>query len=282
MSSSSVKTLSLVRTVTFATTLLFSLIVLALSGDFVSLIPASQYNTFAALALFTALITLLTVTPMLVIDLYRQGSFFSYIVVEIAWLSFLCVFWLACASDAASVVGLITAANSKANGSVCGVLTGTCGEMKAIMAFSFLLWILLMAYSITLLALAIRAHQRGNSAWRTSVRDGVFFYPSKMATTGGAAQVYGAPAAYPLTQPQPQQFTTYSHANPQVPPSVPYAVPQVPSSISYAAPQLPSPNSYAAPQLPSSISYATPQLPSPNSYAAPQLPSSISYATPQV
>jgi hypothetical protein len=92
MSSSSVKVLSLVRMVTFGTTMLFSFIVLALSADYVSLVPVSTYNHFAALALFTALTTLLTVTPMLVIDMFRQGSFLSYIVVEIAWLcKFLCL-----------------------------------------------------------------------------------------------------------------------------------------------------------------------------------------------
>jgi hypothetical protein len=85
MSSSSVKVLSLVRMVTFGetsysalhfltgfcseafstgTTMLFSFIVLALSADYVSLVPVSTYNHFAALALFTALTTLLTVTPM--------------------------------------------------------------------------------------------------------------------------------------------------------------------------------------------------------------------------
>jgi len=238
-----VKILSLVRMITFATTLLFALIVLALSADYVSLVPVSTFNRFAALGLFTALITLLTVTPMLVVDMLRQGSFFSLIVVEIGWLSFLWVFWLACGSDAASIDSLLISgdANESSCSGFTGVLAETCGEIKAIMAFSFLSWILLLAYSITLLVLAIRAHQRGNPAWTTSVRDGVLFYPSKTAT-GGAAQVYAAPAAYPLSQPQPQgphQFTTYSHAYPQVPSSAtPIAVQPLPSSISYATPHL--------------------------------------------
>jgi hypothetical protein len=104
------------------------------------------------------------------------------------------------------------------------------------MAFSFLSWILLMAYTIVLLVLAIRAHQRGNSAWTTSVRDGVLFYPSKMAT-GGAAQVYATPVTIPLSPSRPHY--TFSHANPQIPSSAtPYAVPQLPSTISYATPQV--------------------------------------------
>ncbi|KAF8485100.1 hypothetical protein DFH94DRAFT_679586 [Russula ochroleuca] len=227
MSSSSVKVLSLVRMVTFGTTMLFSFIVLALSADYVSLVPVSTYNHFAALALFTALTTLLTVTPMLVIDMFRQGSFLSYIVVEIAWLSILWVFWLSCGSDAASFDSLLISA-SPAESSCAGfsgVLAETCGEIKAIMAFSFLSWILLMAYTIVLLVLAIRAHQRGNSAWTTSM------------ATGGAAQVYATPVTIPLSPSRPHY--TFSHANPQIPSSAtPYAVPQLPSTISYATPQV--------------------------------------------
>jgi len=238
MSSGYVKVLSLVRMVTFATVMLFSLIVLALSADYISLLPVSTYSRFAALAIFTALTTLSTVTPMLVIDMLRQGSFLSYIVVEIAWLSILWVFWLSTGSDAASVDSLYISIDPKE--SSCTGYTGfaaqMCHEIKAIMAFSFLSWILLMAYTITLLVLAIRAHQRGNSAWTTSVRDGVLFYPSKTAM-GGAAQVQAVPVTIPLSPPQPQY--TFSHANPQVPSSAtPFAVPQLPSTISYATPQV--------------------------------------------
>jgi len=68
-----------------------------------------------------------------------------------------------------------------------------------------------MTYTVVLLVLAIRAQERGNSAWTTGVRDGGLFYPNR-TTTGGAPQVQTAlatvPQAYSLPQPQlasPQQ-----------------------------------------------------------------------------
>ena len=81
-----------------------------------------------------------------------------------------------------------------------------------------------MTYTVVLVVLAIRAQERGNSAWTTGVRDGVLFY-SIRKTTGDAAQVQTAlatvPQAYSL--PPPQQ------ALPQQPPPV-QGYPAYPSS----------------------------------------------------
>lgn len=56
-----------------------------------------------------------------------------------------------------------------------------------------------MSYTVTLLVLAIRAQERGNSAWTAGVRDGVLFY-SIRKTSVGAAQVQVAPATIPPEQ----------------------------------------------------------------------------------
>jgi len=207
---SSVNALSIVRVVTFATTILFALIVMCISASLISLTEPFFYYKFSALSLATSLLTMFTVIPMFVIDKHRQGSIFSYIVVEISWLSFLWVLWLSSGSYAAWTDGQIIdlfpneASCNFGLFSVQGAVQG-CQEVKAIMAFSFLSWIILMGYTVTLLVLAIRAQERGNSAWTTGVRDGVLFYSSRK-TTGGAAQVYAAPASIPLSyQPPPQQ-----------------------------------------------------------------------------
>jgi hypothetical protein len=223
MSSSSVKTLSIVRAVIFATTISFAVIVMSISASLISLTEPLFYYKFSALSLSTALLTIFTVIPMLVIDKLRQGSIFSYIIVEISWFSLLWVLWLSSGSYAAWTDGQIIDAYPGEsscdfrNFSVPGAVQG-CQEIKAITAFSFLLWIMLMGYSVTLLALAIRAQERGKSAWTTGVRDGVLFYSSGK-TTGGAAQVQTAPASIPLSyQPPPQQ--------------------SMPSSISYTTAQV--------------------------------------------
>jgi hypothetical protein len=91
------------------TTILFSIIVIALSADLIVLTePLATYPPFSAFALATGLLTVITIVPMyggtfdrvpritkwclfsthrFIIDMVRKGAFFSYIVVEIAWLS---------------------------------------------------------------------------------------------------------------------------------------------------------------------------------------------------
>ena len=104
------------RSETFSTvtTVVLSLIVMALSANIIALTEPVFYYKFSALGLATGLMTILTVIPMydranavvgcitempsppfalrFLIDMDRQGSFFSYIVLEISWLcKFLCL-----------------------------------------------------------------------------------------------------------------------------------------------------------------------------------------------
>jgi len=209
MSSSSSKYLSTARVVTFSTTIFFSLIVMSLSANLISLTMPAFYFNFSALALATALLSLLTVAIMLVVDRLRQGSIFSYIVVEIVWLSILWVLWLITGSYAAWTDGQLIAALPSESSCDFGLFADSndaqiCHEIKAIMAFSFHAWILLMSYTVMLMVLAIRAKGRGNSAWTTGVRDGVLFC-SIRKTMEGAAQVQAAQATMPYPLPPPQQ-----------------------------------------------------------------------------
>ncbi|KAI0002932.1 hypothetical protein BJV74DRAFT_814276 [Russula compacta] len=212
--------LSTIRLVTFVTAIIFAVIVICLSADLISLTEPAYYFKFSAFALSTGLLTVLTITPMLVIDLFRQGSFFSYVVVEIAWLSVLWVFWLSSGSYAAwrdSQIALFFPEESSCNYGVLtpSVVTQGCQEIKGIMAFSFLSWLLLMTYTVILLTLAIRAHGRGNPAWTTGVGDGPILSPAQKVIAT-PTQVPFAPATIPQS---------YSLA-PQ---------PALPSSVSYAS-----------------------------------------------
>ncbi|KAH8999436.1 hypothetical protein EDB92DRAFT_1834129 [Lactarius akahatsu] len=191
------------RLIAFATVSLFSLIVLALSADLIALTEPFFYYKFAALALATSIMTLFSVIPMFVVDIYRQGSVFSYIIVEIGWLSFLWVLWLSSGSYAAWTDDQLSIF-----GSSCGDLnffgdntfSRGCGEIKAIAAFSFLTWIILMGYTGVLLFLAIRAQERGHRVWKMSVReDTVLFEEAKSA--GTPAQVPAIPASLPQSYP---------------------------------------------------------------------------------
>jgi hypothetical protein len=206
--------LSTARLVTFVTSLFFSVIVICLSADLISA-TSPLYFQFSGLALATGLLTVLTVTPMFVVDMFRQGSFFSWVLVEISWLGFLWVLWLSSGSYAAWTNDQLLLDQSSCNfgflgiGDVDGLETASrsCHEIKAIMAFSFLVWLMVLGYTATLLILAIRAHERGHSAWKTSVRDGVLLYPAAK-TMGHAAQAPTAlatiPQSYPPQMPQMQ------------------------------------------------------------------------------
>jgi len=207
--SSSSNYLATVRVVTFATTIAFSVIVMCLSADLISLTEPVTYFPFAALALSTSLFTILTVIPMYVIDMFRQGSLFSYIVVEIGWLSVLWVLWLSSGSYAAwtdNQLSILDPSESSCSFGLFGDpgIYQACHEIKAIMAFSFLLWILLMAYTVLLLVLSMRAHQQGRPAWTAGVRDGVLLYSSDK-TVGSPSQVAATPPTIHQSYPPPPQ-----------------------------------------------------------------------------
>ncbi|KAI0248973.1 hypothetical protein BJV78DRAFT_1231255 [Lactifluus subvellereus] len=160
--------LSTARLVTFVTTILFSIIVMALSAALIVQTEPNFYWKFSALALGTGLLTVITIVPIFIIDMLRKGTFFSYIAVEIVWLKVLWVLWLSSASYAAWTDAQITSVapeESTCNFSIFGEcippymafniqselllpdvdgasLRLGCGEIKAIKAFSFLSWIL--------------------------------------------------------------------------------------------------------------------------------------------
>ncbi|KAF8271723.1 hypothetical protein EI94DRAFT_1796839 [Lactarius quietus] len=206
------------RVVTFATVSLFAAIVLSLSADLISLTEPLFYYKFSAFALATSAITLLTVVPMyalapirLLLDDVtlipsRAGAIFSYIVVEIVWLSVLWVLWLSSGSYAAWTDNQIEAfypAESSCNYHLIldnNIVNQGCSEIKSITAFSFLTWIILMVYTAILLFLGIRAQGRGNNVWTVSVREEAIFYPE--AKSGGTpAQMQTMPTTVPQAYP---------------------------------------------------------------------------------
>jgi hypothetical protein len=163
------------RLVLLGIVVLFSVIVLALAAALLHTTESQGfYFIFDALALAVSLLTLLTVTPFLVFDHIRTGFVTSKIVVELTVLGVLSILWLGTAADTASY-------NSFAVG--CGS-DSSCGEIQAIEAFSFLNWILLMGYCVTLLVFSIMHSRRGHSGvWHSSVKETKF--SSRSAAPGG-------------------------------------------------------------------------------------------------
>jgi len=184
----------------------------------------NYYSTVVALA--TSLLTVLSVALMLIIDKLRQGSIFSYTSVEIVWLTILWILWLTSGSYAAwTENGFLREYPEEATCDYYGyygaIDSRYCHETKAVIGLSFILWILLMAYTFTLLVLTLRAKGRGHPAWMTSVRDGVLLHPAEN-TTESAIQVPVAqthiisapdvPATQMTTIPQPYSQAPPTHA----------------------------------------------------------------------
>jgi len=245
-----------IRRVTFLTTLVFSLIVFSLSAALISLTEPTLYFAFSALALATSLLTLLTIGPMFIVDLYRKGSYFSYVVVEVSCLSLLWILWLSSAASTAQKDQEISNIFPDESGCTWSSysyysyyygfpdINTACHEIKPIMAFSFLAWILLMFYTVTLLVLALRAQSRGHNVWQSAVRDGTLFNPSEKVVGGAPQAVAPQPAVYQSYPALAQQY---------IPPPAQQYIPQL------AQHHIPGGGPPPAQQsLPASFSYAYP------------------------
>lgn len=177
----------LARVVSFATLLFFSVVVLGLSAFYISKTSGTEAGfsfsspSWANLALATSILTLVALTPMLVVDFIRRGAITSKILVEIIVLSILAVLWLASGADAAAFTNG-TIPDCSDIGIVIGfdvvkdnTLTSLCRSYQAVEAFAWINWLILMGYVITLLVFTIIAGTRGKSAWMNTVRETDFF-----------------------------------------------------------------------------------------------------------
>ncbi|KAL0953575.1 hypothetical protein HGRIS_004791 [Hohenbuehelia grisea] len=196
--------LPLMRLVSFGVIILFSIITLGLSAHITSL--SSQvgfYFTFAAMNIATVILTLAFLITFLVVDHLRKGAFTSMIVTELSALGLLWILWLTTAALAAEE-------NAFRFATGCTARSGTvCGEFGAIVAFSFLNWIIVFAYIGVLLVFSIIQATRGNPIWFQSVNTADFNAPSQnqgIAPQMGVVhpQATGA-SSYPPQSP-PQQY----------------------------------------------------------------------------
>ncbi|KAJ7283385.1 hypothetical protein C8J57DRAFT_733986 [Mycena rebaudengoi] len=176
----------LVRLVVMCIALGFSAIVLGLAAGLTATTEKflSGYFEFAALAIATAIITLVTVSVMVGLEFMRLGGFTSMVAVEIGWLSILWVLWLATGAESARA-GMFTFIVGCDYGN--DVVNGACRETSAIQAFSFLTWIILLGYTITLLIFSLIAQSRKNPVWTASVAEAPFFSGSAEPTIPMAA-----------------------------------------------------------------------------------------------
>lgn len=149
----------LFRTIAFGSVGLFSLIVLGISAHLVSLRgPAPDYVNFA---LAVAILTLIFLPLLFILPIKRRGSWPSYLAVELGVLWFLWILWLASAAHTASMTPGLNYCSG-----------GICSELRAMLAFSFLNWLILMFYAVLVFVFAVIAHSRGErGVWRSTVQE---------------------------------------------------------------------------------------------------------------
>ncbi|TBU31292.1 hypothetical protein BD311DRAFT_752995 [Dichomitus squalens] len=228
--------LQILRLAALSFAVLSGIIVASLSAHITAFIEENfaTYYVYAALGIATGGLTFFTVPVLLLVDFLRTGAFTSYIIVELSWLSVLWVLWLA--------TGALTVNDTAAVGvfQSCDYIfvwvNQICHETQAIEAFSFLAWIVLMGYTVTLLVIALISARRGKPIWTSSVKQ---YAPAPAATAQPVISQpeYKADAFAPQTA-QQQLLYQQPHQNgvsfQQQHPPQPAASPvSVPSTVSY-------------------------------------------------
>ena len=210
--------LSLFRLVTLAWAIFCALVLLGVGAHALSTVDTLRLPSFAwaGLSVATAVLAILTLPAMLVIDLLRTGAFTSMIVVDLAWIGFLGILFLASGGAAADNAANFWVTCSAWNPAEARTV---CSETSTAAAFGFLGWLGLWAYQITLLVILIIQANRGNYIWQRSVKETFPISgdipPVTPAATGElksmAPNQYGYPPASTMTSQttgygQPQQM----------------------------------------------------------------------------
>ncbi|TDL18007.1 hypothetical protein BD410DRAFT_512046 [Rickenella mellea] len=185
------KLLNTLRILTFATVLALSTATLAVCARLLLTRQSPLWiheNCVLALAGLAMIVcvTLIGIVPMLLIHFIKKSPTTSWVVVEFLVISVLWVLWLAAFGSAQNEVLVPLVMNYSCNPSYLG-RTGSssrgilCTSRITVEAFSFVSWVLLMAYSIVLLTAASVLKRRvGTSIWSTPLRDVVIPAPANV------------------------------------------------------------------------------------------------------
>jgi hypothetical protein len=176
--------LTLVRLVVFSAVSFLAFITLILAAD----VQHQFSNNFvyislpsAGLAIATSVFTLISLPILLFLGFKRDGAVPSYIIIELGWSFFLMILWLAVgAESAAEAPGLdligtnynvVYDPNNPEGATVTYSCGRFCSEAKAVEAFGFLNWLMLLGYLGILSFHAVKAHQAGHTrVWYSSAK----------------------------------------------------------------------------------------------------------------
>lgn len=173
---------NIVRACVYSAILLFTVICLAIAGHFQSVLAASDLTRFVPLAIFVCSVSLLLMLALLGFSLWRDRNPISTRI-ELGCLALAGVLWTALGAFVASSdsvdadVECYSADNELVE--VPGFTTETYqAQYRVLEAFSFFNMILIWAFLIFLLVLALRQHSMGRrNVWVTSVSAYPWFGP---------------------------------------------------------------------------------------------------------
>ncbi|KAJ7265716.1 hypothetical protein C8J57DRAFT_1718318 [Mycena rebaudengoi] len=212
----------IVRLAILATVSLFALISMGLAAALIA--AASQAGPFLgitsaapALAIVVAILTLLTAPLMIALEIVRPGAYFtSMIIFEILWLGFLSVMWLASGAAQAVENIILTGACTFASSdnffdgfsddprSPDNSFQNICGEARAIAAFSFLNWLILMFYTLTVMIMSCVAMSRKRGrVWTES-------FANAPLSASASAEKGPIPGTYQPSYPHVQQVQQHT------------------------------------------------------------------------
>jgi len=120
---------------------------------------------FAAFGLAISVLTLLFITPVLIIDIVRKGALTSVIAFELIWTGIFWVLWLAVAGNA-TAAGIFDSCSFEDNR-----VDIICHQFSALQGLAFFNWLLLFGWWVTLCVLAVKLRRKSSDAslWRQSV-----------------------------------------------------------------------------------------------------------------
>ncbi|CAE6424686.1 unnamed protein product [Rhizoctonia solani] len=202
------------RLASYATVLAFSLILLGISGYWVSQLQgvATSFATSSSFSLAVSVITWAFMFPVLLVSILRRGSFLSWVAIELGICGFLWILWLASAAYTTSLSAGVTLNCDLAYSTE---LENFCRQYQAIQAFSWLNWLILFAYIVLVVVFVVKAINKGQSVWTMEIAD--------LSTAGSgpgadastiAASNYTSKTHQPSHYQQPQ-YTQSAHQHPQ-------------------------------------------------------------------
>jgi len=183
--------ISIFRLVIFSLSLLLSLAILGLTAHLLNIsteqVHFVVFPDFEAVSVVATSLSIISLALFVTVGAIRRGAFFNMIVVEFTTIVVLWVLWIVVAARTAD--WWVALGCNAPDDELSSLGVTFCHETVAIEGLSFLIWIILLIFLLTLIVYIIIGKSRGNTVWTVSVAEATFFSrPGRPLTTGDIGQ----------------------------------------------------------------------------------------------